>query len=266
MLKYKTWPQNRRENLVISAHRRSVRPESDDLIDSLSGKNGSNLINRQAWENLLKHWPPGRLCAQINLLRPLVENGHAFDVFIWARKNGIEPIMEMVKESDNFLRGSPMDIAPEEILAFYEKLAQWDEINSPERKPDKLVPPVYGSPCTLMETSLHITVDGDIVLCVGNANISYGSINYNGLEAAVKSPLRLAIRDYHNWIVGPCRDCELFDLCRGGCRGNAKAETGCPRASNPYCWKHDKNISFKEMMPASCQGCILENHPGCSLK
>jgi radical SAM protein with 4Fe4S-binding SPASM domain len=253
------------KNLTISMHRRAIRPEAEELVDQLSGRKGAFRDNAAAWENIAQHWL-GKICAQINLLRPLVELGHAFDVFSWARKNHFEPVMEMVKEGTNFYRGNNLDLAPEEIISFYNRLREFDLRFFPEKCPQQIVPPVYGNPCTLMETSLHVNVAGEVVLCVGNASISYGSVNENGIDQALSSPLRQAIRNYREWIVGPCRICAHFDHCHGGCRGNAKSETGCPRASDPYCWRHSKNLKMRDMVPETCRGCLLENHPGCAIK
>jgi radical SAM protein with 4Fe4S-binding SPASM domain len=188
------------------------------------------------------------------------------DVFKWARERGYEPVIEMTKVSSNFERGNKLDLSPEEIRVVYQEMYDYDREKYPIKTPIVVVPPVYGHPCTLMETSLHITIDGRMILCVGNETISYGNIFTDGLEQALNSPLRRAIQDYRNWIVGPCRDCPYFDYCHGGCRGNAKEETGCPRASNPYCWHHPAGVTIKDMVPKTCKGCLLENNPGCSIK
>jgi radical SAM protein with 4Fe4S-binding SPASM domain len=255
----------RGKNLVISMHRRTIRPEAEELVDRLSGRKGVFQLNAKAWDNVEKYWP-GTICAQINLLRPLVKFGHAYDVFLWARNRNFEPVMEMVKEGSNFYRGNELDLASDEISAFYDQLKQFDLQFYPEKCPQMIVPPVYGSPCTLMETSLHINVAGEIVLCVGNASISYGSVCESGIAKAITSPLRQAIKNYREWIIGPCRSCKCFDDCHGGCRGNAKSATGCPRASDPYCWMHPKKLGLRDMTPRTCNGCMLENHPGCSIK
>jgi len=249
----------------ISMHRRAIDNQARELVDRLSGRPGAFAKNQLAWENVELYWQ-GKICVQVNLLRPLVEAGHVMDVFKWAREKGYEPVIEMVKASSNFERNDKLDLSPEEVRAVYQRMYDYDRKNYPSKTPMVVVPPVYGHPCTLMETSLHIAIDGRIVLCVGNETISYGNVFEDGIEQALNSPLRLAIQDYRNWIVGPCRACPHFDYCHGGCRGNAKWETGCPRASNPYCWHHSPNLILKDMVPETCKGCLLEDNPGCSIK
>jgi len=186
----------------ISMHRRAVDNRGQNLVDKLSDRIGTFSRSQQAWENVEKYWQ-GRVCVQVNLLRPLVEAGHVMDVFKWARGKGYEPVIEMVKASNNFERGNDLDLTPEEVRGVYQAMRDYDDKYYPAKTPSVVVPPVYGHPCTLMETSLHITIDGRIILCVGNETISYGSIFEDGIERALSSPLRLAVQDYRNWIVGP---------------------------------------------------------------
>lgn len=251
--------------LVLSMHRWAIENKAEFLVDKLSRKPGVFAQTGKAWENIERFWQ-GKICVQVNLLRPLVEAGHVMAVFRWAREKGYKPIIEMIKANQKFERGNNFDLSVQEVQKLYREMQDYDRRYYPEYSPEFLSPPVYGYPCTLMETSLHITVEGEIVLCVGNNTISYGNAFEGGIELALASPLRQAIQDYRNWIVGPCRDCYYFDHCHGGCRGNAKWQTGCPRASDPYCWHHAPGLSLKDMVPKTCQDCLLENHPGCGIK
>ncbi len=254
-----------RPRFAISMHCRAIYSRHAALIDELQGYRGAFFSAQKAWRNIARHWR-GRVHVQINLLKPLADNGCIMDVFKWARQNGYEPIVEMVKANDNFKRGSNLDLSPSEVRQIYQEMQDYDKAHYPERMPDIVMPPVYGQPCTLMESGVHITIDGQMILCVGNETVAYGNALTDSIAKIVDAPLRLAIQDYRNWIVGPCTQCPHFDVCHGGCRGNAKWETGCPRASNPYCWHHPKHLTLKDMVPNTCHGCILENHPGCGIK
>jgi len=252
-------------NLVISMHRQAINSKHKNLVDYVLGKQGAFELKQRAWDNVQKYWQ-GKICVQLNLLRPLLEAGCVMEVFKWARSQGFEPIMELSKPGPSFSRGDKLDVSLAEAMSLYQEMLQWDEKYYPELVPQALVPPSYGHNCTLIETGVHITVTGDVLPCVGHPTIKYGNIFQDDLDAILKSPLRQAIQDYKHWIVGPCTTCQHFSYCRGGCRGEAMWDTGCPRASDPYCWHHSPQLTIKDMVPASCQGCILEHCEGCKIK
>lgn len=253
--------------LSISMHRRAVSQEAKDLVDDLSQKKGYFSLSSKAWKNVENFWQ-GDVNVQLNLLKPLIKGGHAMDVFKWARSKGYEPIMELTKPGPIFERGNRLDVSKEEIKKLFEEMQNYDKKHYPQLRADFLVPPSYGHNCTMAETGIHVYVDGTIVPCVAHNGISLGNIfpDEIDLDEVLNSPIRQAIKDYQNWIVGPCRECEHFEYCHGGCRGEAFWDTGCPRASDPYCWHIPKNLTLKDIVPASCEGCLLENHLGCAIK
>lgn len=256
--------------LAISMHRRAIKDSARDLVNKLGGSAKAYDDNRKAWDNIhaLREegvWQ-GEINVQLNLLKPLIEYGHALDVFIWARKQGYYPVMEMVKSSNQYSRGSKYDPTPEQIQAFFEKMRSYDNRYFIGECQDSLIPPVYAKPCTLVETGLHILVDGTVIPCVGHHNIRLGNILQDDFEDMVESDVRKAIIDYHNWIVGPCRVCEYFETCHAGCRGEAIEQTGCARASDPYCWHIPKGLVLKDMVPENCKGCVLEGKGQCEKK
>jgi len=148
---------------TLSMHRWAIRPQGADIVDQLSRKKGAFEKTSKAWGNVQKLWK-GDVCAQINLLRPLIENGHAMDVFQWAREQGYKPIMEMIKASDYFQRNSNLDLSVQEAYEFFCEMREFDRINYPELAPKAIVPPVYGNPCTLIETGIHVLIDGTAIL------------------------------------------------------------------------------------------------------
>ena len=251
--------------LHLSMHRRAISKDAAELVDQLARKAGTFKRSCQAWDNVSRFWC-GNVYAHINLLRPLVSGRHVHEVFIWARQHQYEPVVEMVKSGPEFVRGNQLDLTAAEVGQVYLELANIDAVQFGNSADGRIVPPTYASGCTLIETSLHIKLDGTVVPCVGVDFIGYGSAFNGGIQQALTSPLRAAIRDYRTWIVGPCRNCPLFDQCHGGCRGNAFAQTGCPRASDPYCWRHTPDLTLRSMVPATCRGCPLQLHPGCSIK
>jgi len=251
--------------LDISMHRQAINPKHKPLVDKVLGRQGAFELKQHAWKNIQKYWQ-GKVCVQLNLLRPLVEKGCVMEVFKWARDQGFEPIMELSKSGPFFSRGCDLDVSPIKVLRLYEEMRQYDEKYYPSLAADVLVPPSYGHNCTLIETGVHITVNGDVLPCVGHSTIIYGNVFRDKLKTILRSPIRQAIQNYEAWIVGPCTKCPYFLYCHGGCRGEAVWATGCLRASDPYCWHHPPHLVLKDMAPKTCEGCILENYDGCKIK
>lgn len=256
-----------RPKLTISMHRRAIKPEARGLVNELAQSKGAFDLYEKAWENVGKYWQ-GEVCVQLNLLRPLVTGGHALDVFKWAREQGYEPIMELTKPGPIFERGHALDVPIKEIEELYAKMRTYDRQYHPgkEASMEVVVPPAYGHNCTLVETGIHVQVDGTVVPCVAHAGFPLGNIFQDDLEDMLNSDIRLAIKDYANWIVGPCRRCVHFEYCHGGCRGEALWDTGCPRASDPYCWHIPKGLTLRDMVPENCNGCLLKGNLGCKIK
>ena len=252
-------------NLSISMHRRAISPAAKELVSDLSQHRNYFDQSERAWKNVEKFWQ-GDVNVQINLLKPLVDDGHALDIFKWSRSKGYEPIIELTKPGPIFERGHVLDVSQEEIKKLFEEMQAYDNEYFPKWAAKMLVPPSYGHNCTMSETGIHVTVDGSVIPCVAHTTLVLGNILTDDIDEMLASPIRESIKDYQNWIVGPCRECHIFEYCHGGCRGEAFWDTGCPRASDPYCWHIPSGLTLKDMAPQSCEGCILENHPGCAKK
>lgn len=253
--------------LQISTHRQAINSSARETVDYLVQRKGIFELTNMAWKNIEKYWQ-GIVCVQLNLLKPLVDGGHVMDVFQWARSKNYEPIMELTKPGPIFERGHKLDVPVQRVQELYNKMLEYDRKYYPhlsEQIP-AIVPPSYGHNCTLVETGVHVRVDGTVIPCVAHTTLPLGNIFKDNIETMLASKIRLAIKDYQNWIVGPCRQCRHFEYCHGGCRGEAFWDTGCPRASDSYCWHFPKGISLQDLTLVSCAGCILENHPGCKIK
>lgn len=248
--------------LSISMHKRAVSLEAMKLVDDLSRHRGYFYQSKKAWENVEKFWQ-GDVNVQVNILKPLLEGGHLMDVFRWARERKYEPIIELTKPGPIFERGHKLDVTSEAIQKLFREMKKHDEENFPDKMPQVMVPPSYGHNCTMIETGVHVYVNGEVAPCVAHCGIILGNIFTDEIEKILNSPIREAIKKYQDWIIGPCRECEHFAYCHGGCRGEAFWDTGCLRASDPYCWHISKGLALKDMAPVPCVGCILENHPGC---
>jgi len=254
---------------VIVAGQRHVLGEdaqSQDIERLLTGGNHLHTSNT-GWKNVEEIFPPERVCVQCCITRPVVDSHSIFEVFRWARKKGYEPVMEFTKEGGGFKRGCSLDITPAEMM---EVLLEFQRIDKEEYRNGitLLGPQAYGKTCHMIENSVHFLVDGMAVPCVGHHDIGYGNIASDTLASILDNPLRQAMKNPHDWIYGYCsNECPHFDLCTGGCRGSAFDITGCPRASFYYCPHIPRErLSLADMIPPSCEDCILKDHPACNPK
>jgi radical SAM protein with 4Fe4S-binding SPASM domain len=251
----------------ISMHRWAIQdtPENSKIVDDLAQMPGTFRRSQKAWANIGRLWPKENMvCVQLNVLKPLIDSGLAFEVFKWARSQGYEPIIELTKPGPIFERGHRLDVSPAEVLAFYEQLRAYDEQYYPHLASKVHTPPSYGHNCTMTETGLHVTISGEVIPCVGQPVIILGNIFTQPLTEIIQHPLREMIRDHQTWLIGPCRDCEHFDYCHSGCRGEAFWDTGCPRASDPYCWHQKPFQNLHEMIQTACPTCPLKGTPNCN--
>jgi radical SAM protein with 4Fe4S-binding SPASM domain len=248
-------------------HVTSDTPKNRFIEELLSG--GKHFeTSMRAWEIVEKIFPPEKICVQCCITSPVVESKSIYDVFRYARARGFEPIMEFTKEGDKFKRGCRLDVPSSIMMKVLEKFKQID-INEFDLKGAEIITPqAYGKTCHMLENCIHFLVDGTAIPCVGHHNFGLGNIYDIPLELIMENPIHLAMADPHNWIYGYCRDeCEYFEMCTGGCRGSAFDMTGCPRASFYYCphIPHDK-LSLRDMIPPSCDNCILRDNPNCHPK
>lgn len=254
------------KDVVVAGQRHTLDGDVDaEKMDAvLTGGNHLLTANR-AWENVTALFPAEKICVQCCITRPVVESGSIFEVFRWCRRNGYEPVMEFTKEGAGFKRSCDLDITSDEMLLVLQKFSEIDEMEFQRKGVDILSPQAYGKTCHMVETSIHFKVDGTSIPCVGHQEISYGHIDI-GLGAILQHPLRQVIKNPQEWIYGYCRDeCQYFSDCTGGCRGSAFDMTGCPRASFYYCPHVPRDVySLTDMIPPTCDGCILQNHPACN--
>jgi radical SAM protein with 4Fe4S-binding SPASM domain len=254
----------------LAMHLRATSPIHEKLVDELAGREGTFKSQKQAWANVLEFWPKkAKHNVQVNILRPLVSAGCILEVFEYARAHGFTPVIEMTKSSNYFPRGCAEDTPLDEVRNLYRLLREYDQKYFPEKKSylnQIMSPPCYNHTCTLAETGVHISVDGKVLPCVGHDGINVGNIFCDDIITLVSHPILQAIRNYRKWIVGPCQSCEFFEKCHGGCRGEAFFATGCPRASDPYCFNIPAGTPLSAMAPKSCKGCVLEKYKKCSLR
>ncbi|MBU2259934.1 radical SAM protein [Patescibacteria group bacterium] len=240
-------------------------PGGEEVIDSYSGKNGYSYQLKQAIVNVTKID-----ATTVVLEMPLVDSlfPHALNFFRYCRESGVVPFIEISRRRDN---GNPTTaISPEQIAELFEQFREYDRQNGFE-PPIAIHPPAYGIACTMPITGVHVKNHGGgdyggVYSCCAQS-IRHGDLKEQSLAEIMQSPTLTVYRDQDRYIVGPCKECDIYDECKGGCRGEAVLQFGCPRASNPNCHHISKEIrNIPEMMaPGSCEGCPAEECNDCSL-
>lgn len=242
--------------------------EAERIEEVLSGDSRWLKTSNQAWDNVAELFAPEKVIVQCCITRPVVEGGSIFDVFRWTRQQGYEPVMEFTKEGEEFKRNDALDVSPSEL---FQVLTEFQRIDSEEfgnTEVTLICPQAYGKTCHMTENSIHFRVDGTAIPCVGHPDISCGHILNDDMPSILNHSLRRIFQHPEEWIYGYCRDeCPYFKECTGGCRGSAYEMTGCPRASFYYCPHMPRDrLTLANMIPPTCEGCPLENHPGCGPK
>lgn len=190
---------------------------------------------------------------------------HIGSVYQWCHDYGVIPFIEASRRDDqgNCYSGN---LTPEEIEKAFGLLRKLDP------NPDgPLVPPAYRQPCTMAITGLHVKNlgggdFGGVYSCCAQ-HIRHGDLQQQSLAEIMRQPSVDIFMRQDEWIAGPCKDCQHYAICRGGCRGEAFLTYGCPRASYP-CWhipleiRHNPSV----MTPQTCDSCPLRHNPLCRLK
>ncbi|MFA5948354.1 MAG: radical SAM protein [Candidatus Gracilibacteria bacterium] len=241
-------------------------PGQEEAIDKYSGLNGYSKILERGIKNL-KKIPDATLVLEMPLTDSLYE--HAFTFFRNCRQNNIIPFIEISRSTD---KGLPTtNITPEQVAVLFKKFQEYDLQNFPHLADNFISPPAYGNKCTMSITGLHVKNFGEenyggVYSCCAQG-IKHGDLKEQTLEEIMRSPTLQVFMNQDEYIVGPCKDCNIYDLCKGGCRGEAFLKFGCPRASSPVCSLIPKSIreDKSKMAPLSCENCPAENCGNCNL-
>lgn len=195
---------------------------------------------------------------------------YALPFFIHCRENGVIPFIELSRSRDDGQATS--QVTPEQVRVLFETFRAYDERNFPQLMDQNPCPPAYGNKCTMTMTGLHVKNlgngdTGGVFSCCAQ-KIRHGDLKEQPLAEILKSPTLAVFMDQDRYIVGPCKDCDLYAMCKGGCRGEAYLRFGCPRASSPACDRisEEDRKDVTVMAPQSCDGCPLEDCGQCALK
>lgn len=235
-------------------------PLPNAVQDEEVGVRGYSAKLRQAYANVMA-LNGIVVVAEVVVIREFLP--HIPDMHHWCRENGVIPFVEFNRISN---LGNPYSGAatPEEVQVLFKNLRKADP-----HPPDVLLPPAYGQTCTMSMTGVHVKnfgkgKYGGVFSCCA-MTVQHGDLQTQTLTKILQNPSFQVFQNQDDWIYGPCRTCEYYSTCRGGCRGQAFLAFGCVRASSPFCWhlptKTRNNPSV--MIPPTCAGCPLEGNSAC---
>jgi len=155
------------------------------------------------------------------------------DLWLWARKQGIIPYIEMMTLQGRATDHPELEVPISEIKTLFEELARIDaeefgNLWTPH-------PPLAASQCARHEYSCTVTAIGDVQPCPG-VSVSAGNIRDNSLaKILLQSKPIQELRNIRTMIKGRCGECQFGEYCYG-CRGHAYQVTGDYLAEDPLCW------------------------------
>ena len=90
--------------------------------------------------------------------------------------------------------------------------------------------------CPAGRTMCAITPEGRVKPCPGLPQLTGESILHEDIGHVWRNSTAFSpLRELSEEIV-PCRECQFFSTCRGGCRAAAMAAYNCLTAPDPDCW------------------------------
>lgn len=88
--------------------------------------------------------------------------------------------------------------------------------------------------CPIGDLMIIIKSNGDIIPC-SMLDLSIGNIYKCTLQEAWSCNVMKELRDFSKIVE--CKDCEILENCRGGCRGLSYTMKGDYLCKDPFCWK-----------------------------
>lgn len=175
----------------------------------------------------------------------------------YLRDRRIIPYFEVITPQGKALENGWLQLSPEEIRCVFSKLSALDRQYGYSWEPH---PPLVGDRCLRHQYSCLVNSIGNVFPCVG-IDVPVGNIREAPLQDIIcNSEIIQDLRNHHKTIKGSCGSCELSSECYG-CRGTAYQLTGDWLASDPLCWKCDKNKSPIQTLPMSAAGLIPHKVP-----
>ncbi len=223
----------RRVSVVIKMNSRN--PE---IQDQLAGQAGAfNAIDNGLKNLLAAGYPDEEHTLGVETIVCRQNFDELPDLWIWARKLGIIPYVEMMTLQGRATEHPELEVPMIEIRSLFEQLARIDaehfgNLWTPH-------PPLAASQCARHEYSCTVTSVGDVQPCPG-VSVTAGNIREHSLtEILHQSKPIQELRNIRKMIKGRCGECVFGEYCYG-CRGHAYQVTGDYLAEDPLCWLDHK--------------------------
>jgi len=143
-------------------------------------------------------------------------------------ENNIEPFME-ISCNEN-------DLSEKEIDSIVNQVQKYHK--------GPLMPPHFISRCRHFDSTLYFRPNGDIQACSGNKTILANFLtDQDAITNALNNSIIKTRKNIVEHINGECKQCDLLDQCKGGCR--AYAEQISVNESYLKCWRNRQVNSFQ---------------------
>ncbi|MEI6055262.1 MAG: radical SAM protein [Lentisphaerota bacterium] len=179
------------------------------------------------------------------------------ELWRYLRDRHIVPYFEVITPQGKATENAWLQLSAEEIHRVFAMLSALDREYGYNWEPH---PPLVGDRCLRHQYSCLVTSTGNVFPCVG-IDIIVGNIRETSLQEIIcGSEIIQDLRNHHKTIKGSCGSCELAKECYG-CRGTAYQLTGDWLASDPLCWKCDRNKSPIQTLPMSADNLVPHEAP-----
>jgi len=231
----------------------------EHIQDMLSGEKGAFNSIQKAFHNLKQaRQPSGETFLAVSTVICSQNIDELVDMWQWLRDQNIIPYFEIITPQGNVKQNDWLNVEPQKVYDIFCKIAEIDRTRygyfwEPQ-------PPLVGNRCLRHQFSCLVTSNGYIMPCVG-VTIPVGNIREQKLGDIIKdSEVIQDLRNYHETIKAPCRECEKTNECYG-CRGAAYQLTGDYLASDPMCWKNVDKQDKIARLPIAVEELIPQKSP-----
>jgi len=243
------------ENVNVVLKMDSPDEKTQDII---AGKKGTFRIIQDAFSCLKNagFLSKGNLSVSSVICRQNIDSLPSF----WRqqRKLGIKPRLHQVIPGREIQNREWFEFDSNEI---HKTISEIYDIESGLNNKTLQYPPLLpGNSCRKHLYYCEITSSGDVMMC-GGLKIILGNIREQKLDDILEfSEVACDLRDYKNYIKGPCSSCKNADNC-SGCRGSAYQLTGDYLASDPFCPDNAGKRNEIDCIPFPIKGIVPHKQP-----
>lgn len=214
----------------------SLKPEVQDM---LAGVKGVFKGIRRGLRLLMEAGYPANgtvLGIQTIICRQNIDE--LLPMWIWAREEGIIPYFEIMTYQGRARENAALSVPVPEVRAVFDQLREVDRARFGITWDSR--PTIAAFSCKRHLYSCLVNSRGYVQPCTG-VDMPLGTVREKPLREILEgSPIIANLRNIYENIEGRCRTCAYGGECYG-CRGNAYQITGNYLASDPTCWRCEKD-------------------------